>query len=337
MKTYWYAAGLKGGGVMVFSAPRKYTKISARQLRTRFTWLSKPYASQRDAAVFLGQKVGFRNPPQKITVLHQGKITVQHLSDPKRKSNPKQQTIMTRSQGLTYLMQRYSITKKEAADTWDYVVKPGMHDENIRMTADNVARQCDKLDKHKNPARTLQPKTFPRWQATCRRIYGNIVTFFREAGKTYGMYHGKIIGFWDESSHRSVVYTKSNSNPKNHLGENEYYTYGGWKAAIKKKYPSAKFRGNKELGSAYIVNDASTSRWPMQDVGEWEGDKGTVIPHIKEKNPPQFMEMMFQKWKQQCRQRHPNSNVQGNAYGAKCFNQEGDRMGVWNGEDGWVA
>ena len=256
MKTYWYAAGLKGGGVMVFSAPRKYTKITARQLRTRFNWLSKPHTSQRDAAVFLGQKVGFRNPPQKVTVLHQGKITVQHLSDPRR-------------------------------------VK-------------------------KNPVKASQPKTFSRWQATCRRMYGNIVTFFKEAGKTYCTYHGQTVGFWDMSSRRGIVYAKS--NPKKPVR----------RIVLDEEGPKGMFWDPEEL------------RWrrktkkTMEEMQSRYGGARMLKPKRK-KNPPRIMEMMFQKWKQQCQQKHPNGNVQGNAYGAMCTNKKGDRMGMWNGEDGWVA
>lgn len=199
MKTYWYAAGLKGGGVMVFSAPRKYTKITARQLQTRFIWLSKPHASQREAAVFLGQKVGFRNPPQKVTVLHQGKITVQHLSDPKR--------------------------------------------------------------------------------------------------------------------------VKKNPPKKYHEEQLKHY---------KKKLRSASGRRNKQEIAYY-----------QGMVDAEKASLGYELIRKQKKNPkanaPQFMEVMFQKWKRECQKRHPKGKVQGDAYRAMCTNQEGDRMGIWNGEDGWVA
>lgn len=56
---------------------------------------------------------------------------------------------------------------------------------------------------------------------------------------------------------------------KNHLGEKEYATYSGWKAAIKKQYPgkTIEWIGDKDIGEAHIDG---------QCVGEWGGDTGSV-------------------------------------------------------------
>ncbi len=50
---------------------------------------------------------------------------------------------------------------------------------------------------------------------------------------------------------------------KNHLGEKEYQTYAGWRAACKKVNPAVTFEGNKDICNA-------------RGVGEWGGDVGSV-------------------------------------------------------------
>lgn len=54
---------------------------------------------------------------------------------------------------------------------------------------------------------------------------------------------------------------------KNHLGDPEYQTYAGWKAACKKAHPTCTFRGDKDIGGAVVDG---------KDVGEWGGDVGSV-------------------------------------------------------------
>lgn len=54
---------------------------------------------------------------------------------------------------------------------------------------------------------------------------------------------------------------------KNHMGDREYQTYGGWKAACKKAYPDCSFRGDRDIGAAVVGN---------KDVGEWDGAIGSV-------------------------------------------------------------
>ena len=53
----------------------------------------------------------------------------------------------------------------------------------------------------------------------------------------------------------------------NHMGDREYQTYAGWKAACKKAYPECSFRGDKDIGAAVLGN---------KDVGEWDGAVGSV-------------------------------------------------------------
>jgi len=59
----------------------------------------------------------------------------------------------------------------------------------------------------------------------------------------------------------------------NYLGDKEYRSYDSWKAAIKKSNPGAKFVGDKDIGSAQING---------QDVGEWDGEKGSVYSNTTE-------------------------------------------------------
>ncbi len=54
----------------------------------------------------------------------------------------------------------------------------------------------------------------------------------------------------------------------NHLGEPEYQTYAGWKAACRKAHPACTFRGDKDIGGAVVDG---------RDVGEWGGDVGSVF------------------------------------------------------------
>lgn len=54
---------------------------------------------------------------------------------------------------------------------------------------------------------------------------------------------------------------------KNHMGDREYQTYAGWKAACKKAHPGCEFRGDRDIGAAVVGN---------KDVGEWDGAIGFV-------------------------------------------------------------
>lgn len=55
---------------------------------------------------------------------------------------------------------------------------------------------------------------------------------------------------------------------KNHLGDTEYQTYQGWRAACKKAHPACTFRGDKDIGGAVVDG---------KDIGEWGGDVGSVF------------------------------------------------------------
>ncbi len=52
-------------------------------------------------------------------------------------------------------------------------------------------------------------------------------------------------------------------------------TYHGWKAAVRKKYPEAKFEGNKDICQAF------NGRF---GVGEWDGAKGELYRPKSDEN-----------------------------------------------------
>lgn len=54
---------------------------------------------------------------------------------------------------------------------------------------------------------------------------------------------------------------------RNYHGEREFRTYAGWKRAVKKDFPNATFRGDKDIGAAVIDG---------KDVGEWDGAVGSI-------------------------------------------------------------
>lgn len=56
---------------------------------------------------------------------------------------------------------------------------------------------------------------------------------------------------------------------KNEHGDRMFRTYPGWKRAVKKHKPDAKFYGDKDIGGAH-------------DVGEWDGEKGYIISKKEE-------------------------------------------------------
>ena len=89
--TVWYAGKLRTGGVLVFSTNAKYTKEEVTQLRQRFIWLSRPLTSRAQASTWLMAQLR-SNPPSKVMVVHSGKIVVQHLQDPTRKSSRQRKT-----------------------------------------------------------------------------------------------------------------------------------------------------------------------------------------------------------------------------------------------------
>lgn len=71
---------------------------------------------------------------------------------------------------------------------------------------------------------------------------------------------------------------------KNHMGDREYQTYSGWKAACKKAHPGCSFGGDKDIGAAVVGN---------KDVGEWDGTVGSVYaPTLKESDVTDHREML---------------------------------------------
>lgn len=75
---------------------------------------------------------------------------------------------------------------------------------------------------------------------------------------------------------------------KNHLGDAEYNTWSGWRAAAKKKDPAVWFEGDKDIAQAMVgpkpYKDGKTIA-----IGEWDGEKGSIfsdanIKNAKEKN-----------------------------------------------------
>ena len=59
----------------------------------------------------------------------------------------------------------------------------------------------------------------------------------------------------------------------NHMGEREYYTFNGWKRATLKLHPTAKMRGDRDIGALQVNG---------RDVAEWDGEKGSIY------NMPEF-------------------------------------------------
>jgi len=53
----------------------------------------------------------------------------------------------------------------------------------------------------------------------------------------------------------------------NHMGEKEYTSWHGWKAACRKAHPGCGFRGDRDIGAATLGG---------RDVGEWDGEVGSV-------------------------------------------------------------
>lgn len=55
---------------------------------------------------------------------------------------------------------------------------------------------------------------------------------------------------------------------KNHMGETEYNTWSGWRAACKKVNPDYKIEGDKDIAQAMVDG---------KSIGEWDGEKGSVF------------------------------------------------------------
>lgn len=60
---------------------------------------------------------------------------------------------------------------------------------------------------------------------------------------------------------------------KNHLGEREFQTYDGWRAAVRKIDPKAKIDGDKDIATAI---HSVTGR----AIGEWGGDVGSIYKEV---------------------------------------------------------
>ena len=71
---------------------------------------------------------------------------------------------------------------------------------------------------------------------------------------------------------------------KNHLGETEYQTYAGWRAAVKKEVArrndvalTIRWDGDKDICFAFAEDQRSGGK--TIPVGEWTGDVGTIYAH----------------------------------------------------------
>lgn len=67
-----------------------------------------------------------------------------------------------------------------------------------------------------------------------------------------------------EISEQLAAMDAPKSNPINHMGEKEYYTFAGWKRAVKAIDPKAVFYGDRDIGGAF-------------GIGEWDGEKGSIF------------------------------------------------------------
>lgn len=112
---------------------------------------------------------------------------------------------------------------------------------------------------------------------------------------------------------------------KNHLGDREYQSYKSWKAAIKKAYPNATFRGDIDIGGAQIDG---------KDVGEWGGDVGSVYASkLKEAEDKEYSS--YSSWKAAIKKAHPSATFRGDKdIGAGVV--DGKDVGEWDGDCGCV-
>lgn len=62
---------------------------------------------------------------------------------------------------------------------------------------------------------------------------------------------------------------------KNHLGDTEYNTWSGWRAAAKKKNPEVWFEGDKDIAQA-MVGPKPYKHGETKAIGEWDGEKGSI-------------------------------------------------------------
>ena len=70
------------------------------------------------------------------------------------------------------------------------------------------------------------------------------------------------------------------------MGERVQQNYSSWKAAIRKAYPGVEFRGNKDIGAAFVTVDGKA-----HDVGEWDGSEGCVFGEKRLELQKQIEEM----------------------------------------------
>lgn len=117
---------------------------------------------------------------------------------------------------------------------------------------------------------------FNNWMSACRKESPTSQLSGTEASQAqmvdWESDDNRVVGNWDGKSNEGSVFRKPTSTQPatesvNHMGEREYQTYSGWKAACKKAYPGCTFRGDKDIGAA-VLND--------KDVGEWDGAVGSV-------------------------------------------------------------
>lgn len=74
----------------------------------------------------------------------------------------------------------------------------------------------------------------------------------------------------------SKVLADKVAEAKNDMGETEYATYSGWKAAAKKADASVWFDGDKDIGQA-MVGAKPFKKGETKSIGEWDGEKGCIF------------------------------------------------------------
>lgn len=291
-KEYWYAGLSKKGDAYVFSSETRYTSEDRGDLRKQFVWVSAWFKDKESASVFLGKHLKFRNPPTKIIIVHQGKVDVQHHSDPKSrlKKNPHIDRKFTNKEEWkaacrhdapggrffgdenlidyvrTHQVRGGSLSTPELIGSWSNTFG------HIYIAAKNPA----------NSSGTKHYTSYRLWATACKEQYPSyIIREQRFSGSgtkticTTKNRGGDIVGEWDIHTGWLRVRKK---NPSKFKPVRRYATYAAWKTACRTYHPGGQFEGNKDIGS-YVLGymgprgetDATTNT-----VGEWDGSYGEI-------------------------------------------------------------
>lgn len=147
-------------------------------------------------------------------------------------------------------------------DAWDEIKRLSLPDDSVPL--EMAESQCGEV---RFRSRKSWLDVAKRLGATVEDDFGDLVAL--KGDVNIGVFSNDEMRGWlyDPMGIGKTKTVDEGARRLNHMGEAEYETYAGWKAACRKAYPGCTFRGDIDIGAAVLDG---------KDVGEWDGAVGSV-------------------------------------------------------------